>query len=238
MYTIIIRTVILFFIIMITMRFLGKRQLGELQIFDLVITLMISELAALPISDPKIPMIYGIIPIITLILLQVIISLIELKSEKARILLSGHPSILVRNGKVDIEELKKQKFTLDDLLEDLRIGGYFNLEDVEYAILETSGELSVLPKTDLQPATKKDMKIKSKQDCLPLTIVVDGKVRTHNLKLINKDMNWLQHEMNKNKINEIKDVFIALFDSQGKLYFQSRSEANKNSKANQTKKGN
>lgn len=230
MYTIIIRTIILFFVIMVTMRLMGKRQLGELQPFELVITLMISELAALPISDPKIPMIYGVIPIITLILLQVFISVIELKSDKARLLFCGRPSILIKNGKLDIAELKKQKLNLDDLLEEIRLSGYFNLEDIEFAILETCGQLSIIPKTEVQPATKKDMNIKITQDTLPYTIIADGKLRPNNLKAVNRDMNWLKKEMKKNNIDNISEVFIAVFNSQGKLYFQCKSKDKNGSK--------
>lgn len=230
MYTIIIRTVILFFVIMVTMRLMGKRQLGELQPFELVITLMISELAALPISDPKIPMIYGVIPIITLILLQVFISVVELKSDKARLLFCGRPSILIKNGKLDIAELKKQKLNLDDLLEEIRLSGYFDIEDIEFAILETCGQLSIIPKTEIQPATKKDINLKSTQDTLPYTIIADGKLRPNNLKAVNRDMNWLEKEMKKNNIDNISDVFIAVFNSQGKLYFQLKSKDKNGSK--------
>lgn len=227
MYTIIIRTVILFFLIMITMRLMGKRQLGELQIFELVITLMISELAALPISDPKIPIIYGIIPIITLILLQVLISIIELKFEKARILFSGQPSILIKNGKIDIKELKKQMYNSDELIEQLRLSGYHNLDEIQYAILETSGDLSVIPKTELQPATKKDLNIKAKESILPITIISDGKLRKPNLKTVNRDMNWLNKEMKKSGVDNIKDIFIAILNTQGELVIQCKPKNKK-----------
>lgn len=206
---------------------MGKRQLGELQPFELVITLMISELAALPISDPKIPMIYGVIPIVTLIVLQVLISVIELKSEKSRLLFCGRPSILIKNGRIDVSEMKKQKLNLDDLMEEIRLSGFFNIEDIEFALLETCGQLSIIPKTELQPATKKDLNIKSKQDGLPLTIIADGVLRKRNLKLINKDINWLNNELKKNNIKSVKDVFICVFNSQGTLYFQCKRESSK-----------
>ena len=133
------------------MRMMGKKQIGELEPFELVIALMISELATFPMQDIRIPILHAIIPIITLLFLQVATSLIELKSEKARRILTGTPSILIRNGKIDIAELRYQRFNINDLLEELRLKGYFNLSDIQYAILETSGELSVLPKTGQSP---------------------------------------------------------------------------------------
>ena len=230
MYTIIIRTVITFFLIVFTMRLMGKRQIGELQPFELVVTIIVSELASLPIVDPKIPLLYGIGPIITLILLEVMISFIQMKFEKTRILFSSHPSILIRNGYIDFEEMKKQKFNIDDLLEELRLEGYFNIEDIEFAILETCGELSIIPKTELTPATKKDMNIESTQDTLPLTLIVDGKIRDYNLKLVEKDTKWLINSIHKQGHKDIKDVFLAMLDSQGELYIQAKDDSKKQSK--------
>ena len=141
------------------MRMMGKKQIGELEPFELVIALMISELATFPMQDIRIPILHAIIPIITLLFLQVATSLLELKSEKARRILTGTPSILIKNGKIDIAELRYQRFNINDLLEELRLKGYFNLSDIQYAILETSGELSILPKTGQCNATKEDLNI-------------------------------------------------------------------------------
>ncbi|ADL50459.1 DUF421 domain-containing protein [Clostridium cellulovorans] len=227
MYTTIIRTIITFFLIIFTMRLMGKRQIGELQPFELVVTIIVSELASLPIVDSKIPLLYGIIPIITLILLEVMISFIQMKFEKTRILFSSHPSILIKNGYIDFEEMKKQKFNIDDLLEELRLEGYFNIEDIEFAILETCGELSIIPKTELTPPTKKDMNIHCTQDTLPLTLVVDGKIREYNLKLAEKDEKWLINTIQKQGHKDIKDIILALLDCQGELYIQGKNDSKK-----------
>ena len=208
LFTVLIRTAILYLLVIITMRLMGKKQIGQLEPFELAITIMISELAALPMQDTRIPLIHGVIPILTLLLLQTIVSLLQLKSIKMRALINGTPSVLIKNGQLDIKELKSQKFNINDLMEELRIKGYYNIEDIEYAILETSGQISIISKTELDYATKKDMNVKCTQDTLPVTLIIDGKVIYENLKL------------NKNNINDINDVFIALLDSQGKFYYQ------------------
>ncbi|MDP4179328.1 MAG: DUF421 domain-containing protein, partial [Bacillota bacterium] len=146
MFTVLFRTIILYSIVVIAMRIMGKRQIGQLQPFELAIAIMTSELASLPMQDTRIPLIDGIIPISTLILLQVIISVVQLKSSKARTIICGKPSILINEGKIDINELKKQMFNINDLLEEIRLQGYYDLADIEYAILETCGQLSIIPK--------------------------------------------------------------------------------------------
>ncbi|WP_125153393.1 DUF421 domain-containing protein [Clostridium rectalis] len=220
MFTVLIRTIILYFIVIFSMRLMGKKQIGQLEPFELAITIMISELASLPMQDTRIPLIHGIIPIITLLLLQTILAIIQLKSEKFRKVINGQPSILIKDGKIDISQLRYQRFNLNDLMEELRLKGYYNIEDIEYAILETSGQLSIIPKTSLTPVTKEDMKIESSQDLLPITLILDGKINYDNLKLINKNPSWLNHKLKQNNIKEPEEIFLALLDSKGKFYFQ------------------
>lgn len=220
MLIVLLRTVILYFIVVFTMRMMGKRQIGELQPFELVIAIMISELASLPMQDTRIPLLHGIIPIITLLVLQVIISLAELKSETARTIFSGKPSIIIKDGKIDIKQLKYDRLNINDLMEELRLQGYYNIVDIEYAILETSGHISVIPKTELEPATKQDLNIKSTQDKLPITLILDGKINKYNLNLIEKNNSWLQSQLRKNNVNSSDKVFIALLDSKGKFFYQ------------------
>lgn len=202
------------------MRIMGKRQIGEMQPFELVIAIMISELASMPMQDTRIPLSHGVIPIITLLLLQAVISWAELKSEFMRTIFSGKPSIVIKDGKLDIKELRYNRFNINDLLEELRLQGYYNIEDIEYAILETSGQLSVIPKTKLEPATKEDLKIKCTQDKLPITLILDGKINHNNLKLMHKNNSWLHSQLKKNNITSIDSVFIALIDSKGKFFYQ------------------
>ncbi|KAJ50433.1 uncharacterized membrane protein YcaP (DUF421 family) [Clostridium tetanomorphum] len=220
MFTVLIRTIILYFLVIFSMRIMGKKQIGQFEPFELAITIMVSELASLPMQDTRIPLIHGIIPIITLLLLQTLLSIFQLKSEKLRGIINGKPSILIKNGKIDINELKYQRYNMNDLMEELRIKGFYDIEDIEYAILETSGELSIIPKSELNPVTKKDMNIQCNQDSLPITLILDGKINYKNLKLIDKDINWLNKNLNKNNINNFEDVFIAILNSKGKIYIQ------------------
>lgn len=202
------------------MRLMGKKQIGQLQPFELAIAIMISELASLPMQDTRLPLMHGIIPIITLLILQITVSMLELKSEKMRLWFNGKPSILIKNGKIDIKELNYQKVNINDLIEELRLKNIYNLEDIEYAILETSGQLSIIPKTELSGVTKQDLKIKVNQETLPITLILDGKINTNNLKLANKTEKWLNSQLKSNKVNSYKDVFIALIDSKGEFYYQ------------------
>lgn len=227
MFIVLIRTAILYVIVVVTMRLMGKKQIGQLEPFELAIAIMISELASLPMQDTRIPIMHGIIPIITLLLLQSIMAILELKSEKLTGIINGKPSILIKDGKIDIAVLRCQKFNLNDLMEELRLQGYYNIADVYYAILETSGQLSVIPRTELSNATKKDMNIQVTQDTLPVTIILDGKINYENLNLINKDKEWLSKMLKKNNLNSPEEVFIAILDSQGKLYCQSKYEDSK-----------
>lgn len=202
------------------MRMMGKKQIGELEPFELVIALMISELATFPMQDIRIPILHAIIPIITLLFLQVSTSLIELKSERARRILTGTPSILIKNGKIDIAELRYQRFNINDLLEELRLKGYFNLSDIQYAILETSGELSILPKTGKSNTTKEDLNLTITQEALPIPLIMDGNINHKNLKLLFKDVTWLNSILKKNNISSAKDVFIGMLDSKNKFFYQ------------------
>jgi uncharacterized membrane protein YcaP (DUF421 family) len=228
MFVLIIRTFFLYFAVILIMRMMGKKQIGELEPFELVIALMISELATFPMQDIRIPILHAIVPIITLLFLQVSTSFLELKSEKARRILTGTPSILIKNGKIDIAELRYQRFNINDLLEELRLKGYFNLADIQYAILETSGELSILPKTKKSAATKEDLKIKVDQEVLPVPLIMDGNINFKNLKLIEKDEVWLNRLLMKNNISHAKDVFIGTLDSQSEFFYQLKERKDKN----------
>jgi uncharacterized membrane protein YcaP (DUF421 family) len=158
------------------------------------------------------------------LVLQVLISTLQLKSETARIIFCGKPSILIEKGKINIQELKNNRLNLNDLLEELRLKDYYNLEDIEYAILETGGQISIIPKSESEPATRKDLNVKSSQDMLPVTLILDGKINSENLKLINKDKFWLNNQLNKKNISSADQVFLALLDSKGKFVYQLKKE--------------
>lgn len=221
------RTVILYILVVCIMRVMGKRQIGELQPFELVIAIMLSELAAVPMQDTGIPLIHGVIPILTLMILQILISLITLKSQNARKIICGMPSILIEDGKVIENELMKQRLNLDDLMEDLRMAGYINISDIEYAILENSGKLSIIPKFTKTPMTKEDMKIRGEDENLPIGIILDGKLNKENLRVSGYDMDWLTKKLKENKVNNFDEVFIAMLDSKDNLYIQRRDNNEK-----------
>jgi uncharacterized membrane protein YcaP (DUF421 family) len=204
------------------MRLMGKKQIGELEPFELAITIMISELASLPMQDSRIPLLHGIVPILTLLIIQNLFSLIQLKSEKIRSLINGEPSILIEKGKIDFQELKNQRFNINDLMEELRLQGYYDLENIEYAILETSGQLSIIPKTEELPVTKKDLSLEITQEKLPVTLILDGKINKKNLKLIKKDEKWLENKLKKDNISSYDELLIAILNSKGNLYYQKK----------------
>jgi uncharacterized membrane protein YcaP (DUF421 family) len=215
-----LKTIILYFIVVFTMRIMDKGQIGELQPFELVITIMISELASIPMQDTRLPLSRGVIPIITLLFLQALFSIAELKIPFTRTIFSGKPSIIISGGKIDIKQLRFNRYNLNDLLENLRLQGYFNIEDIQYAILETNGQLSIISTTVLKPVTKKDLKVQIPQNTLPVTLILDGKVNLENLKFINKNKSWLFSNLKINNITSQDKVLIALLDSKGKFFFQ------------------
>ena len=222
MFIVLIRTIILYLLVILSMRLMGKKQIGELEPFELAITIMISELASLPMQYSRIPLLHGIVPILTLLILQNLFSLIQLKSEKIRSLINGEPSILIEKGKIDFQELKNQRFNINDLMEELRLQGYYDLENIEYAILETSGQLSIIPKTEESPVTKKDLSLQFTQERLPVTLILDGKINKKNLKLIKKDEKWLENKLKKDNISSYDELLIAILNSKGNLYYQKK----------------
>lgn len=220
---ILIRTLILFLIVVIVMRVMGKRQIGQLQPFELAVAILISELAAVPMQDTGIPLINGIIPILTLLAAQLVMSFISLKSVRARAIICGKPNILIENGKINEKNLRKEMYTLNDLLEQLRIEGSPNIADVEFAILETNGQLSIIPKSQKRPLSPEDLNLSTKYEGLPLDVIVDGNINYKNLKKAQLDQSWLQTELSKLGIDNVKDVLFASLDTDGNLYYQKKS---------------
>ena len=201
---------------------MGKRQVGQLQPAELVIAIMISDLASIPIESNNIPIIYGIIPIFTLIGAELLLSWFCLKSNKFRRLLSGKTSLLIYKGKILEDELRKQRFNLEDLLEELRQNNIPDISQVNYAILETSGQVSVIPKASAQPLTPSDLNIMPREKKYPCTIISDGVLNLDELKRSGKTKNWLHSQLEKYNINKIEEVFIATITSEGNLFVQKK----------------
>ncbi|NLB53693.1 MAG: DUF421 domain-containing protein [Syntrophomonadaceae bacterium] len=218
---IIIRTLILYLAVVIFLRLMGKREVGQLQPYELVIIIMISELAAIPMQNTTIPVINGLIPIFVLFAAHVTLSFISLKSERARAVINGKPTIVIENAKIMEEDMRKMRYNINDLLEQLRGKNVTNIADVEFAILETNGNLSVILKPDKRPVQPKDMGINPQSEGLPITLVADGRLFHENLKKIKRDIEWLENEFHKAGTT-YKKVFFANIDSQGKLFIQNK----------------
>ncbi len=227
MLIIIVRTLFLYALVVTAIRIMGKRQVGQLQPLDLVVIIMISELAAIPSEDIGIPLISGVVPILVLLLVSVLLSTLELKSEKARKIINGTPSILIERGRIMEEELRKNRFNLSDLLEELRVKNAPNVADVEFAIMETSGQISVLLKSFKRPATPGDMNLTPLYEDLPAVLITDGSVNYTELQRINKSEEWLKSELKKRDLHSYKDVFFASFDSSGKLFVQETDKSSR-----------
>ncbi len=210
MFIVLIRTIFLYALVILVIRLMGKRQIGELQPYEFVITIMISDLAALPMQDTRLPLILGVIPIITLLFIKTILSIIQLKSQKARQILEGEPSILISRGKINFESLKRQQINLDELMEEIRLAGYFDLSEIEYGILENNGQMSFLT-SDNNNSTK---------PLLPVIYVLDGKVNKNALTSSGKNYEWIKKQLKNHKINSIDDVLIAMTDTKGKFIYQ------------------
>lgn len=221
------RAIILYIFVLLSMRIMGKREIAQMQPFELVITLMIAELAALPMEDLGSPLIKGLIAISTLIVLQLLISYINLKCEKARGLISGKPSILVNKGKINEQELRNLRININDLMEQLRSNDYANLNDVEFAILETNGALSIIPRPEKKPLTPEDLDIEGTHEGLPLSLIIDGHINKNNLKKFNKDEQWLYEHLKEHNVKNIKDILFCYMDANEEVYIHKK-EATQN----------
>lgn len=216
-----IRTIILYILVLAVMRFMGKREIGQLQPFELVISIMIADLASIPMSDVGVPIFNGIVPILSLLVMHLLISLGNLKSINFRKVICGKPSILIYRGKIDEQKLKKERYTINELQERLRGKDVFNIGDVEYAILETSGEINVILKPEKRNPTLEDMNIKPGYDGIAYDLVVDGVIQRENLSKINKDYKWLETQVSKFGF-EPEQALVVTIDASGKIFCQKK----------------
>ena len=223
MLLIFLRSIFLYIIVLVVMRFMGKREIGQLQPFELAISIMIADLATLPMADTGIPITNGIIPILGLLVMHLLISLLNLKSIKLRAIICGKPSILIYRGKIDEKNLKKERFTINELEERLRGQNIFNFGDVEYAILETSGQITVIPKPNKRNTTPEDFNIMPEYEGICYDLVVDGIVMNENLKILNKDYKWLVKQLKPYKIKP-EEALIVTIDGKGNFFCQEKEK--------------
>lgn len=225
MLVLIFRTLILYGFVVFSIRLMGKRQIGELQPSELVVAIMISDLASVPMQSIDISLLNGLIPVLTLISAEIVMSFITLKSRKIRRFITGEPSIIIYNGQVIEDELEHLRFNLNDLLEELRISGYPNIADVHTAVLETNGQISIIPFASARTVTVKDLQLSNAvEEILPYMLISDGELNIPELKRSGKSEQWLIQELKKKNISRISDVFIASLDNNDELFIQQKNK--------------
>lgn len=217
MIVVFIRSIILYTAVLISMRIMGKGEIAEMNCFDLVITLLIAEVASLPMENNDIPMINGIAALTGLVAMQTIVSFLSLKFRSISTILSGKPSILINKGQIDYKELKKERVSINELLEQLRIQGYFNIKYIQYAILETDGSLSIVPTSNYNSTPPREY------NRIPTPLILDGKIIKENLKKVKKDESWLMGILRSYNINKTKDVLICILDEYDKIVLQRKN---------------
>jgi uncharacterized membrane protein YcaP (DUF421 family) len=215
LYTIIFRTLFIYFLIVVVFRMMGKREIGKLSVIDFVVSIMIAELAVISIEDPKIPMINSLISIFVLLGIQLILAIVSLKSRKMRELVDGKPSIIIKEGKIDEQEMRKQRYNFDDLLTQLRENNIRSMNEVEFGVLETTGKLSIIKRN-------RDPERSPLQMILPL--VLDGKVLEDNLEKVEKTAFWLRQELKKAGFKDIKEISFCTLNEDGSLYVDEKNE--------------
>ena len=221
MLIIVIRTLILYGAVIVSLRVMGKRQLGELQPSELVVAIMISDLASVPMQDIDIPLMWGILPVLTLLIAEVLLSFISLKSKWARRFLSGEPSIVIYDGTIIESELLRLRFNVNDLLSELRLNGCHDISDVAAAVVETGGKLSVIQKTGARGVTVDDLKRKEiKKDGLPCIIISDGTLNKEELRRSGHSQAWLREELISREIKSAKQVFLLSLNADEEMYIQ------------------
>lgn len=215
------RSIVLYIIVLIVMRLMGKREISQMQPFELAISIMIADLASIPMTEIGIPIFNGIVPILGLLLMHLVISVINIKSITLRKFICGKPSILIYRGKIDEKVLKKERFTINELQERLRRNNIFNLGDVEYAILETSGEVTVIQKPEKRGTTPEDFQIVPEYEGIPYDLVIDGKVMYKNLEQLGKNENWLKKQLIPFKIKP-EEALVVTIDGKNQIFCQKK----------------
>lgn len=221
MLTTFLRSIVLYVIVLIVMRLMGKREIGQLQPFELVISIMIADLASIPMSELGIPIFNGIIPILGLLAMHLVISFFNMKFVKFREITCGKPSILIFRGKIDEQVLMKERFTLNELQERMRENNVFNIGDIEYAILETNGNISIILKPAKRNTVCEDFNIEPDYEGLPYDLVLDGQVMYENLSKLGKDYKWLSKQVAKFKTTP-EHCLIATIDGKGNFFCQEK----------------
>ncbi|MBQ7884562.1 MAG: DUF421 domain-containing protein [Clostridia bacterium] len=224
MITTIIRVFIIYTVVLLVFRLMGKRQIGQMQPFEFVLTLIIADLATLPMSEISIPILNGIVPLLTLVVFHFVLTSLTRISTKFSNFISGKPVIVIDRSGINYKSLKQLNITIDDLFEAIRGQGYFSFSEVEYAIMETTGTVSVMPKPAFSPVTKADMQIKEQSDTLPLTIITEGEYMQDNLNLSHKPKEFFDNLLKKLNVKSVKQVLILTITKGGEVFFQEKEK--------------
>ena len=225
MITAFFRTVLLYGLLIVGLRLTGKRQIGQLEPIEFVLMMLLSDLASVPMQDFGLPLLQGVIPIATLLALSTLLSGISMLSVRFRSLVCGEPTLIIREGILQQAAMKRSRLTLDEVLEELRVQGVSSLDEVKYAVLETSGQLSVLLRADVQPATPRQMGLKVEDDVfLPVIIIDNGRLMGKNMEKMGLDEKWLQKQLKAHKTHRVQDVFLMTVDRSGTVVL-ARKEA-------------
>ena len=210
----VIRTILLYIVIILAIRIMGKQQIGELQTSELVVTLLISDIAAIPMQNTEQSLLSGIVPILILIVCEIIISFLMLKRAGFRRIICGKPIVIISNGKINQSEMHRLRMSTEDLSEELRQQGIFNIEDVGFAIVETNGKLSVLKKPEKDIPTAEELGIKTNDKGLEVVVISDGEISKYSLKICGLNRDWL-FDILKKENTELNDVFLMIANRQG-----------------------
>lgn len=218
-----IRSVVLYFIVLVAMKLMGKRQLGQLQPFELVVILIISEMASLAMQSPTMTLFSSLIPIATLTVLQILISILNLKSEKIRALICGRPVFLIRKGELQEKSMAKLHLNLNDIEEMSRAQGYFDLSAIDNAIMETNGQLSIMPKTAKRPLQLGDIDTNPEPEQMGVLLILDGHVNQAGLRACGYNEQWLDKQLSTAGIDHPRQVFAAGIDETGQFFWQKKT---------------
>lgn len=222
-------------VVMVALRVMGKREIGELSVFDFVVSVMIAELSTLPMEDTAVPLYRSVLAIAALVILQIVVAFVQLKSHRFRHWVDGEPTVLIEHGNIKDKEMKKIRYTMHDLLTQLRDKGIANVADVEFAILETSGTLSVFPVAEKRPLTPADINQQVKHEVIPLPVVIDGQPVQKTLALIHRDRTWLSQEIQRLGYGDVTKVAFATVDEAGNLHVDKRDQDPPKGKGNNSK---
>jgi len=220
LWIILLRTVLIYFLVFLALRLMGKREIGKLSVFDFVNSIMIAELAVLVIDNPDKNIWEGIVPMAALV--GILLSIVTLKNESLRRKFDGPPSVIIERGEIRDEEMRKQRYTLDDLLLQLRENKVPNPADVEFAILETTGKLTVVDKESMGKERAASPKVNIRYEGLPLPLIMDGKVQDDNLQKIGQTRFWLKDQIRRRGVKDFKDVFLCTLDHKGELFIDRK----------------